>query len=46
MRKELDQLERSIVEHNKYPGYHEFDINFLPTYKRNKQDAGYHNKKN
>lgn len=29
-----------------YPEYHEFDINFPPTYKRNKFEPGYFNKKN
>jgi hypothetical protein len=33
-------------EENKYPEYHEFDIKFMPTYKRNKYEEGYYNKKN
>jgi len=46
MRKELDQLHLSMTELQKYPDYHEFDINFKPTYKRSKVDTGYFNKKN
>jgi hypothetical protein len=46
MRKELDQLYLSMNELKKYPDYHEFDINFLPSYKHNKFEDGYFNKKN
>lgn len=46
MRKDLDQLHKSMTELQKYPEYHEFDINFKPTYKRNKFEPGYFNKKN
>lgn len=35
-----------MSEDDKYPDYHEFDINFMPTYKRNKFEEGYFNKKN
>jgi hypothetical protein len=31
--------------HGKYPDYNEYDINFLPSYKRNKNESGYFNKK-
>lgn len=30
----------------KYPLYQEFDIDFMPSYKRNRTDNGYFNKKN
>jgi hypothetical protein len=46
MRKELDQLHISMTEFKKYPDYHEFDIKFLPTNRRNKFEDGYFNKKN
>ena len=45
IRKDLDQLHKSMTELNKYPEYHEYDINFKPTYKRNKFEPGYFNKK-
>lgn len=35
-----------MTTHGKYPDYHEYDINFKPTYKRNKYEPGYFNKKN
>ncbi len=35
-----------MTELQKYPDYHEYDINFKPTYKRNKFEPGYFNKKN
>ena len=31
---------------DRYSGYTEYDINFMPSYKRNRFDAGYFNKKN
>ncbi len=31
--------------HGKYPDYKEYDINFKPSYKRNKNEPGYFNKK-
>jgi hypothetical protein len=46
MRKKLDQLHKSMTEQGKYPDYKEFDINFLPTYKKSKVDDNYFNKKN
>ena len=46
MRKELDQLHTSMNELQKYPDYHEYEIRFRPTYKRNKFEPGYFNKKN
>jgi hypothetical protein len=33
-------------EFQKYPDYYEYEIRFPPTYKRNKFEAGYFNKKN
>lgn len=33
-------------ELNRYPDYQEFEIGFPPTYKRNKHEPGYFNKKN
>jgi inositol-1,4,5-trisphosphate 5-phosphatase len=35
-----------MVTYEKYPDYHEYDIQFMPTYKRNKFEGGYFNKKN
>jgi hypothetical protein len=35
-----------MAQENKYPDYHEYDINFKPTYKRSKVDESYFNKKN
>jgi len=46
LRKQYDQLHKSITELGKYPDYHEYDILFQPTYKRNKFEPGYFNKKN
>ena len=47
LRKELDQLHKSMTELGRYPDYHEFDIEFKPTYKRIKVgEQGYFNKKN
>ena len=45
MRKERDQLYKSMTNHGKYPDYKEYDINFKPSYKRNKNEPGYFNKK-
>lgn len=46
-RKGLDQLYRSMNELGKYPDYLEYDINFKPTYKREKFEKDkYFNKKN
>ncbi len=45
-RKELDQLHLAMKDSGKYPGYEEADINFLPSYKRNRFDNDYFNKKN
>jgi hypothetical protein len=46
MRKQLDQLHKSMFIYGKYPNYKEYDINFFPSYKRNKFEPGYFNKKN
>lgn len=35
-----------MEQFGKYPDYHEFDIKFMPTYKRNKNEEGYKNKNN
>ena len=45
MRKDRDQLYKSMNFHGKYPDYKEYDINFKPSYKRNKNEPGYFNKK-
>ena len=45
-RKKLDQLHRSMNDSKKYTNYHEYDITFVPTYKKNKFEDGYFNKKN
>ena len=47
LRKNLDQLYKSMNELGKYPDYIEYDINFKPTYKREKFEKDkYFNKKN
>ena len=46
LRKGLDQLSRSMQELGKYADYIEEEIRFKPSYKRNKYDDGYFNKKN
>ena len=45
IRKNHDQLYESMTSLEKYPDYTEFDINFRPTYKKNKFDDSYFNKK-
>jgi len=45
LRKQHDQLYMSMHQFDKYPEYEEFDINFKPTYKGNKFDDGFFNKK-
>lgn len=45
-RKELDQLHIACTKYDKYPGYQEYEINFMPSYKRNRFDNNYFNKKN
>lgn len=44
-RKELDQLYKTMTDLEKYPDYLEQEIKFKPTYKRNKYEPGYFNKK-
>ena len=46
LRKGLDQLYKAMNEQFRYPDYHEYDINFKPSYKRSKVDESYFNKKN
>eukprot|EP00347_Sterkiella_histriomuscorum_P004413 403360556 len=45
LRLKMDQLLKAISQ-GKYPLYKEFAINFMPSYKRNKTDNDYLNKKN
>ncbi|CDW91774.1 endonuclease exonuclease phosphatase family protein [Stylonychia lemnae] len=45
LRKSLDQFEKARLQ-DRYTEYTEYDINFMPTYKRNRFDQGYFNKKN
>ena len=45
-RKNLDQLYKSMTQFGRYPDYIEQEITFKPTYKRNKHEPGYFNKKN
>jgi hypothetical protein len=46
LRKYYDKLYKSMITYEKYLDYHEYDIQFMPTYKRNKFEGCYFNKKN
>ena len=35
-----------MFTYGKYPNYEEYEIKFKPSYKRNKTEPGYFNKKN